>query len=62
MSKCICCGRENFNPSMGGSDICGWCDCGGVVEFGGIKYIRIDMLNAYRHILDKIPTERKDKE
>jgi hypothetical protein len=32
---------------MGGVDICGACDCGGMFEMGGKKYIRMDFLSAY---------------
>ena len=54
---CIICKRKNISASMGGTDICGWCDCGGMIIMGSIAYIRVDALNAYRHILDQIPSE-----
>lgn len=25
--NCKICGTQNISPSMGGADICGWCDC-----------------------------------
>jgi len=45
--NCIVCGAKNIRPSMGGADICGACDCGGMFEMGRHKYIRVDYLSAY---------------
>jgi hypothetical protein len=44
---CIVCGAKDIRPSMGGNNICGACDCGGMLEMGGHKYIRFDFLSNY---------------
>lgn len=38
-------------------DICGVCDCGGMIEMGGHKYIRMDFLFSYGY--EKIPIRQR---
>lgn len=49
--NCKICGRENIMPSCGGPDICGECDCGGMVNVGGKKYIEVSYINSYKHVV-----------
>ena len=51
--NCKICGRKNISASMGGADICGWCDCGGMTTVGTVTYIRLDMIKNYKHLIDK---------
>ena len=37
-APCICCGLRVGDPSMGGTAICSWCDCG--VDRSGNKVLR----------------------
>ena len=50
---CKICGRKDISASYGGSDICGWCDCGGILQTGRTTYIRLDMIHNYKHLIDK---------
>ena len=47
---CKVCGAKDIRPSMGGIDICGACDCGGMFEMGGKKYLDMDYLSAYGYV------------
>ena len=51
---CIVCGRTNYNLSFGGSAICPICDCGGCIDIGGHKYIRLDFIESYKHLIEKV--------
>lgn len=59
--NCKICGKENISPSMGGADICGACDCGGMITIGRHTYIDKNLLDYYRPALNKgsmeVPSE-----
>jgi len=44
---CKICGAKDISPSMGGADICGACDCGGMSVICGKTYIEKDYLSVY---------------
>ena len=59
---CIVCGRTDYPLSCGGSAICPACDCGGCTEIGGHKYIRLDFIQNYRHLIKETPNAPSTKE
>ena len=49
---CIVCGRTDYPLYFGGSAICPACDCGGCIEIGRHKYIRLDFIQNYKHLIE----------